>query len=63
MIHIHPAPRHHDRGIRRSTPFRMRRKHRHRDENDQETVITARSEPAQLTLADHQALEKKVMRC
>lgn len=61
MINIHPAPLSNDRAIRRSTPFRSNRKRRQREDVDHETVITTRSEPAQLTLADNQALEKKVL--
>jgi hypothetical protein len=63
MINIHPAPRNHERDSRRSmlvsTPYRKHR-HRHQEDNDQETIVTTRSEPCQMTNPDSQLLERKV---
>ena len=62
MINIHPAPRSSERGEasrRISTPYRKARR-RHREENDQDTIITTRSEPCQAPFLESQLLEKKV---
>ncbi|CAF4072782.1 unnamed protein product [Rotaria sp. Silwood2] len=61
MINIHPAPRTHDRDSSRriSTPYRKSRP-RQLENNDQDTVITSRSEPCQVIGPENQSLEKKL---
>ncbi|CAF0720215.1 unnamed protein product [Rotaria sp. Silwood1] len=61
MLNNHPAPRTHDRGLSRrvSTPYRKNRP-RPLEDNDQNTVVTSRSEPCQVILPESQSLEKKL---
>ncbi|CAF0865165.1 unnamed protein product [Rotaria sordida] len=61
MINIHPAPRIHDRDLSRrvSTPYKKPRP-RKLEDNDQDTIVTTRSEPCQVIVPESQSLEKKL---
>ena len=63
MLHIHPAPRNHERDLSRriATPFR-KSYHKFHEDNDQEPIATSRSEPpCHLTSPESQLIEKKVL--
>ena len=62
MINVHPAPRTHDRDLSRRVPTPYRKyRHPHQKEYDQETIITARSEPPHAATAERHTLEKQVI--
>lgn len=61
MIHIHPAPRNHERDLSRriSTPLKKYH-HQYQEDNDQDFIGTSRSEPCHVPIPESQLLEKKV---
>lgn len=61
MIYIHPAPLNHERDSTRrvSTSFRKSH-HKHYDDIEKDIIVTARSEPCQVSMPENQLFERKV---
>lgn len=62
MIHIHPAPRNHEKSPSHRISSSCRKsRHRILEDNDHDTIVTTRSEPCHVTNTESQLSEKKVL--